>query len=380
LDFEICPEIPLTKVKRILWNFRTEEDIKPNVRRIMEQIPGIVLIGDMRLLLAKIFDAPVQAAIGAPTVDLEDAVRSAFSEKTRLLWRIRLLNSMCYGTPALRLCIDLAKDDSTDDSFKISLIEEHARALHYQGAYKSAARLYEKAYSIANRSSLPGSQQCALLLDACDNWRCYGNFFKSFKRLKAARTLASIAEDSKEILQARADLKELLLLRRRYQLAQFFQLTFLAHRVRKRAELLIRSAAAGLLLSGSWFEFQQLRLWTDRFDLPTHLTKPGDLYEAPPPQEGYAQLGFPVAQMMVFRDDVDTGRIPLNEKTADEAIAKYELAERIGLHTEACKISFLLLKKFPDRRSWKLFKSFFTNFKKCEYSPTMRIMLLLIRP
>lgn len=379
LDFEICPEIPLTQVKQILWNFRSEEDITPNARRIMDQVPGFILIGDMRLLLSKVF-SPVETDFSIPSINVEQSLRDNFSETTRLLWRVRLLNSMSYGTSALQLCSNLMKNTSDDIIFRIGVLEEYARALHYRGAYKSAARAYERAVSIANQFQLPKSQVCGLLLDVSDNWRCYGNFFKAYRSLKAARVLALTADDSKTFLLARANLKELLLLRRRYQIAQFFRLRFLIDRIRKRAELLIRSAAEGLLLSGSWFDFQQLRLWAERFDLPSDMTKPQDFYEAPPPREGYTHLGFPVAQMMVFRDAVDTGQLPLKEETAAEALSKYRLAQRIGLHTEAWKLSFLLLKKFPGYRGKELIQGFLTNFKRCEYSPIMRVALLLIRP
>ena len=379
-DFEICPEIPLTRVKQILWNFRLEKEITTNARRVMEQVPGIILIGDMKLLLSKIF-SPVDIKPGNLSLNIEQEIRDNFSATTRLLWRIRLLNSMSYGTSALQLCGNILEDNLDDSSFRIAVLEEYARALHYGGAYKSAARAYEKAISIANESLLPKSKVRNLLLDASDNWRCYGNFFKSYRRLKAARSLAIYAEeDSDPSFLARANLKELLLLRRRYQIAQFFRLKFLVHRIRVRAKHLISSAAGDLLSDGSWFEFQQLRLWAERFDLPPELTKPPDFYEAPPPRDGYEHLGFPMAQMMVFRDAVDTDQLPLKKETATEALDKYKLAQQIGLRTEAWKLSYLLLKKFPEYRNKELILGFLKNFNGCEYSLIMRVMLLLIRP
>jgi hypothetical protein len=152
------------------------------------------------------------------------------------------------------------------------------------------------------------------------------------------------------------------------------------NRIRARAQVLFKSSAEALLTSGRWFELQQLRLWADRFDLPADATRPSGMYELPQPRHGYEHLAFPMAQMMVFRDELDTGTRKPDKETANEAMEKASLAERLGLRTEAWKLNYLLLKNFPDQRNFETLKKFVGNFLMCEYSLLMRCLLLIIRP
>lgn len=378
LDFEICPEIPLLNPAHVIWNFKATEDITPNARSVMNRVSGLVVIGDMRVLLSRMF-APVSATFGTPSVDVEAELRSKFSDNNRQLWRARLLNTLSYGTSALKLTETLLKSASNTPPQRIALLEEHARAFHYRGAYRRAALTYEFAIRIARDERLPPATVGRLLLDASDNWRCFGGFYKASRRLKEAEGLLAQCPHNPEMV-ANVALKRLLLLRRRYQIASLLHLNRMRGRVKKQAESLITSAARPFYSAGDWFSLQQLRLWADRFDLPPELTRFPSLYAAPPPIQGYEHLGFPIAQMMVFRDQLYARGRLLSRRLGSEVKEKADLAERLGLNTEAWKLNYLLLKKSPAHRNKETLLKFAKFFLTCEYSPLMRLILLIIRP
>jgi hypothetical protein len=197
--------------------------------------------------------------------------------------------------------------------------------------------------------------------------------------LNEAQALLLHCPDDHE-LAADLALKRLLLLRRKYQIATLLRLNPVMHRIRQQAESLIAYAAQPFFSAGAWFSLQQLRLWADRFDLPPEITRLSNLYPAPSPQQGYEHLGFPIAQMMVFRDQLYARGRLLDEGIADAIIEKATMAEKLGLNTEAWKLYYLLLKKFPSHRTKGVFKKFTKFFRACEYSTLMRLLLLIIRP
>jgi hypothetical protein len=204
-------------------------------------------------------------------------------------------------------------------------------------------------------------------------------FIRANRKLREAEVVIIRYGISDRELLAEAKLKRILLLRRNYQIAALFRARPLMLRIRHQAESLIRDAAEAFLRSGSRFSYQQVRLWADRFDLPPEVTRPPDLYEAPPSRLGYEHLGFPMAQMMVLRDEIDTGRRVADESAAKEVLEKSQLAGRLGLHTEGWKLNYLLLKKFSKYRKPDILKKFLRSFARCEYAPLMRVLLLLIR-
>jgi hypothetical protein len=376
LDFEICPEIPLMHPSYVIWNFRLEEEITTNARRVMNQVPGRIVIGDMRKLLSRVLQS-IDAEIGAPSVDVEKVLRQGFSPSTRILWRASLLNSMSYAKAAVTLTSQLLKTDISNNFSKVTLIEEHARSLHCSGAYKSAALEYERAYLIAKLMNLPKSKLCRLLLDACDNWRCYGSFIRAFQSLHKAKRIALTIDVEREELLAVAELKKILLLRHPYQIAVLLRQNWIARWLRNKAEVSIINAAKTLPLSGSWYDYQQLGLWTERFNLPIDVLKQPGLYEPPPPREGYKHLGYLIPQMIVFRDEVESARRTIDEETLAEANRLLELAINLGINPEAWKISYLLMRKFRGTRNKTSLKMFLRYFRACEYFAPMRIILML---
>ena len=335
----------------------------------------------MRLLLSALF-RPVNAIPGKPKHDVEDLIRSRFDKPAIHLWRAKMFDSLSYGKSALLEIEELNKQHPSFVSgpYSTQVIETQARAFHYIGAYKRAARTYESLTEQPREKNLDNELVFDSLLAACDNWRCYGAFFRAARQLQKAEALAEKLPPDRTDLLAAAKLKRILLLRRKYQIAEKLRATRYKDRIRREAEPLFRSAAEGLVKAGRWFEVQQLRLWLDRFELPAEVAEPAGLYEPPPAREGYEHLAFPMAQMMVFRDELDTGKRILDTSAADDAVTNALLAENLGLRTEAWKLNYLLLKKFPAHRDFKTFKRFLRNFLACEYSLLMRALLLIVRP
>ena len=58
-DFEICPELPRLNAQ-IVWNIRKREDLTPNARRVITATDGIVLVGDLRKVLAELRNTDIR--------------------------------------------------------------------------------------------------------------------------------------------------------------------------------------------------------------------------------------------------------------------------------------------------------------------------------
>lgn len=378
LDFDICPELRQLNVKQIVWNYRSDAEITHNGRDVIHAQAGQIVIGDMRELLSRIF-RPVAADLGASILDVDQLFRTTFSGDTLDLWRVRILNVLSYGTASSQIINKLVNANSSSAAHRVDLMREHARSLHYSGKYKSSARIYEDAAIVAQVNNLAAEDVFSFFLEVSDSLRCYGAFFRASRVLAKAEAFASKMNITRPDLIASLKLKQILLLRRNYQLAGLIRSRYLEQHIKQKAEPLFEAASEALLLSGQWFNFQQLRLWADRFGFPPAITRPANYYEAPPPRQGYEHLGFPMAQMMVFRDEIDTKRRAIDDDAEREAVEKVTLAEALDLRAEVWKLNYLLIKKFPRQRTIVRVRKLLKNFMQCEYSLVMRALLLLIR-
>lgn len=379
LDFDICPELRQLNVKQIVWNYLSDAEIKDNGRDVINATGGQIVVGDMRELLSRIF-RPVQADRGSATIDVEQLFRTTFTSDTFDLWRVRILNVLSYSAASSQIIKKLVSANTSNAARRVDLLREQARSLHYGGKYKSSARTYEEAALVAQAGNLSADDVFSFYLEISDSWRCYGAFSRAGKALAKAEAFAARMNITRPDLIAGLKLKQILLLRRNYQLAGLIRNRYLERHFKQKAEPLFVSAREALLLSGQWFNFQQLRLWADRFGFPPSITRPPNYYEAPPPRQGYEHLGFPMAQMMVFRDEIDSKRRPVDHDAEREAIEKAALAEALELRAEVWKLNYLLIKKFPRQRKLERFRKVLHNFRQCEYSPLARVVLLLIRP
>lgn len=276
----------------------------------------------------------------------------------------------------MKLCDSLLIDNADDLYFKLLVLMERAAAIHYMGKYKEAARTYEQLASLASVCGLTESTTCGFLLAASDNWRCYGQFLKSYMVFKRVRLFVK-KNGNESKLAAKICLHELLLMRHFYQMAKMFCIKPLIERLQNRAKTLVSLAARVFLSSGSWFEWQQMSLWAQRYDLPPEVLRVQGAFETLPAREGYKHLGFPMAQMMILRDDIITGKLAADNATCRVISEKADLAQRIGLYTEAWKLHCILLTRFGLWRNRNIAKSFVHYFFKCEYAIFMRAILFV---
>ena len=188
-DFDICPEIALAHPKQIIWNFLSwnKDNIPPNIKFLSQRCDLIVIKGDMRDLLSRLF-RPVTASFGKSKLDLDQLLKDTFDENCKDLWQIRIYNSINYNKAAL-IETSAQINQAHDPMTLISFLSEHAGAFASSGKYRDAAETHDRAARIAQDKSISRDTFITQLLLACDAWRCYGSFLKSVARYRKAASL-----------------------------------------------------------------------------------------------------------------------------------------------------------------------------------------------
>ncbi len=380
-DFDICPEIPLAKPLRIIWNVReTDKDkIPPNPKAVSKKIETTFIAADMLDFLTRLFE-PMTAYYGHSHISLENIFRKSFPEHVVRLWRTRILNSLNYNSAALTETTRFFTEGTRGVGFDIEVLSEHGGASASYGNYKQAARAHEQASKLAKDTGLPGETVYRQLLFASDAWRCFGDLQRAI--IRHLQVVAGILELSSPTDSLRAGVfrNEALILRHPYDLFKRLYLKPFAWVIRQRAGKIMKKTIEILRETGEWYPLQQMELWRNRFDLPPEVTTLGGEYETPPSLEGYQQLNFPMGRMMAFRQHVDSGDIPLSEENGKEARRLANLAIGLSIHPEIWKLHLLILRKFKSERRFNNdLSAFWQSFKDCEYSFLFRIWRLILR-
>jgi len=249
---------------------------------------------------------------------------------------------------------------------------QKAQALFHYGKYKSSAKHYSKSTLIANDHSIITESY----LDACDAYRCYGAFYRSFKNLKKAFKTMKYVHDkkNKKRILGKIHVKRVLIFRQFYQMSYFFK--NLQARIRNICMRDLKIASRLSLQTGNWFEFQQIRWWADRLDIDANALADQEHYEAPPPKFGYDQIGYHIAQSGVFRDMLNKIKGKLSISNRDSLLKHIENCRQFGNIPETWKLLFLKLKY--ERKNIPLtFGKFLFYFLKCQYRPLYRIYQLI---
>jgi hypothetical protein len=146
------------------------------------------------------------------------------------------------------------------------IVVEYAQALFHNGQYKFSADEFLRAMNLSTDHLFRLQRQ----LDACDAFRCFGDFRRAWvivrSVISAIAHLPSIGED----ILVRAILKEILLTLNQFQRRKKLFFCIGCRKLRHLARDLIQNGAARSLQAGMWLEFQQLRLLTERFSLPSN--------------------------------------------------------------------------------------------------------------
>lgn len=382
LDFEICPEIEGIKPKHIIWNFYCDEDIKPNALRVLRHTPGIIVVGDMCSLLGAFLEREVKVGrVGLK--DFKKEIEKHFTPFMLRLWWTRILVAMTCAGPALRACEELLKEEIDDDEIYITLLKEYAGALYYKGSYKQAARQLEKAVALAQK--LPRydkAELCNLYITIYDCWRNHRSYRRKRKYLKLARSCAQECEGkSKQEVAARVELKRLDLLSRLYACTKLLGLNWFARRIRRCAQSIITPLMATFAKAGAPFDFQQMEMWSKRFDIPVEDVRPPDLYAPPPSREGFIHIGDLMGQMMIIQEDVKHAGKSDRLNMIDKAEMWAKLAETLEIYPSAWKLRALIarISFWTDRKHfWSSLRLGWADYMQCEYFAPMRIFIFLL--
>lgn len=381
LDFEICPEILKMPVKNIFWNLRNfkENQISPNARRFLKEMPGYFLIGDMLILLKLLLGHPINPKRGEPSNDLLDSIKTEFTDCEIGIWRASILNSVGCASIALKASNELllTRCSQIEDNLT-SLKRQKAQALFHIGKYHQSAKEF---YTTAKDLNLNSSLRVTILLDSCDAYRAYGNFLRAYICLKEAKKdILKIAEPkSRSELQGRAALKEVLIWRHLYKIVKAFKIKFMANCIQKKSINLLKKASETSFVAGNLFDFQQGRFWAERMDINPLILADEIAYEAPPTKGGYDHLGYYVAQSMCLRDKIgkQKGHLSIEDK---KNWNKYmRICIEFENFPEIWKLSLIDLRRNITKNRIESTKVFIKAFFLCEYTIPMRIFGLIFQ-
>jgi len=387
-DFEVCPQIPKAKPHSVIWNFFEEKDMQtsPGYKRLVaDGVAVIPLIGNVWTLLELLRCNETETGRHRSTANVEHMLRSSFSKEELILWRINLLNSMGNGRLSLRT---LKATDNGPASY--DRLRAYAESEHHRGQYRNAEKFYLRASKIAPDDL--SRRMC--LLDASDEARCFGHWRRAEKLIDFAieRLPHSMSKLDRNGLRARELLKRTLVLGQWIQTTS--KLARLTTKVDKKDKLGLErrtktsqaqaaewiSEGSGLaIVNGLWFDFQQYRLWAERMSLSASLVMSRGPFEPPPSREGYQQLGYSLALLMVNRDQAkrEARSGSRTDRMADELEQSLIVADHLGCHPEIWKLAHTLITLFRQRQV-RYFRKLLWNFLLCQYAPTKRIPYLIL--
>lgn len=376
-DFDLCQEFQVGRPKKIIWNFLNKESITANARRLKGKVDLTIILGDMRKLLSRQF-RPIDARKAESKTDIAPGLRFKFTNEELSAWQVKILTTLNYNLPAIKLTARLLQEKGIDANMHIDLLGEQASALGSNGQYRKAASNHLEAGRIA-RTTRNAIEYFHQLNAASDAFRGYGNIvlpnflhlcnlvYRNFNKDTFARSNQLNDVDN---LLAR---NEILLLQEVYQLAKRFNLTQISWRVRRLVETRIFRVAHLIHASGNIFIYQQLKMWAIRFDIPEDAFIKFDQVTTPSPEEGYEQLFFPMGLMMEFRYRMNKEKDPLDKCVLDRTREFLRMARDLGIRPEIWKLLTLIRKRFPSQftkaDSWELNM----EFKNCEYTLIRRI-------
>jgi len=375
-DFEVCPQLPKAKPARVVWNFLTDADLEksPGYRRLVaDGIRVDSLIGDMRTVLELLGFTDSPSKISNAIFGIESILTATFSRREIILWCANVLNSMGHGRLSLHALKQLAVKQDAD----YEILRAYAESEHHRGKYRDAERSYMRAAKLAPDEV---SRRIAIL-DASDEARCFGHWRRASRMIEAAvnNARASMAPSELARFRARELLKRTLIHGHWIQVTTKFGLSKIAANKRDEAAAWIREGSKLAIENGLWFDFQQFRLWADRMDMAANVVLSSGPFQPPPSREGYTQLGYSLALLMVIRDhakaEKQLGDVTLQTmRELEQALID---AQELGSYPEMWKMTRLLIALKPVRNIRRVF-TLIRYFSQCQHAPTKRLPFLLL--
>lgn len=375
LDFEICPELAHAAPSRVIWNCFSDplsnpRALSPNAARVVRSGErNIVLWGDMARFFSLIAGGlpKLVPSNAVPGWDLE----SILSKPELQVWACSVISPLGYGLQAQKLAgwiLDTIDNKSKHLPKAYFLLGD---ALFHRGKYlQSAEQTTIAASQFSNSDDMPGF--VASVSRQADALRCAGHFWDSLLEISRARSrmaVSTVSSSLRKRLVTELDLKELLVYRDFYEIANWLGNKRLARTYQSYGRSLIRKIAAVAAKEGIWNVLQQSRMWAGRLDIDF-----GEIYKGSMQPlddlQGFAHLGAIIPQMMAMRDSLLRGQHGA-EEVAERLPELIERANAIGCFPEIWKLG-LAYNESLDPRSVKSPLEWEGAFGECEYTEFLR--------
>lgn len=399
IDFDICQEISVGKPYRVIWNFFNKNAVSINSHILEAKVNEIRLIGDMRHLIPLMFQNDFKKLVdrGAfasltsngkiidydsitnldnyfTKVDFRTRFANYFTEDELLVWQLRLLNTLCYATPAVNLAKKIIEKPSISWPLLVEVLSEYGGALSPNGKYKQAGKAHLRALQIAHKLKLDRQTKIRQINCASDAFRGGGNFLLAvvLHFYMCIELLFDISNEKQfSYMKPR---NEILLLQFFYRYAKKFHLNLIMSVMKKMVIRRIKKIDFDLKQSGNYFNINQLVLWAKGFDIRQEELFATHEVTILPPELGYEQLYFPLGKMMDFRNRMNSGELPANDVNRNQIRNYLDSAQKLGITPEVWKFEQLIRKKYPDDFAVADLEVSKLKFAECEYTWFYRII------
>ena len=247
--------------------------------------------------------------------------------------------------------------------------------MFHKGKYHTASRKYIENV-ISNLLSGRKAEAADCLMEASDSMRSSGAIIAPFFLI-----LLGLMLERKAVL-ARAILKASLIVERLVEVAANQQFTAITEKGTPLIKKLLVKCAKESILSGNWFDFQQVGLIASRLGIPSEELENEVSYPPPDPKDGYSHLGYYIGNIMVL---IDNCRMVIAQRTTknrqdlyNEILRNYLICVDIGLDTGAWKLLALLYSFEEDKDKWmnNYHAAFLKYFWNCDYNWSARSLQL----
>lgn len=372
-DFEICPEIMKIKNLKIYYNQRSERGLTYNARRILRRKQAVLLEGDMVELFRNLFALKKRPIWGKSNMGIIMKISERLSSEEITIWRIKLLNNI--GIPIL------CRDDINQlllpsnkkiclTPFQIQIEHEVAQTYFHLGKYKQSSKFFFKAGLTAKKlgENLIWIEN---LLDVVSVYLTSGHNLRALFLLNHIKKELEKVNKDKSVIRL---LGEYLLRVSRayakvYRFSMIRKIKLFNSVYQSKMEDLLQKTLTYALESGHWFEYQQVRLLSDRVGININKLAKGRYYSPPPVKTGYENLGYYIPQSISFRDKIVNKGKKLSDKDFKRLSYLIQQGKFTGNYPEVWKLFWLGI-RLSDK--WRFDKTkyleLWNTFTLCEYA------------
>jgi hypothetical protein len=363
-DFDICPELAESaKPARVVWLQRTRDDLQPNAERVLRRQGGLLVLGDLLLLLRTLLDPAIDAArCASPRFDLAGLLAAEDLDK----WRLGVLDWMACAAvgPRVIRTVEMAE-------------AERRRVVRsmwgHSGRYRAAA---VDAQAEAMLPCADESERLARLLGAAGAWFLHGSHWRAWRLLRQVERTATTAAVNDDVRVAIAETRMMMAMR----VAQVAGWLNDSNRLRRGILAwlhrplmpLYQSALALLGERGAWNRLEALQHNAERLGM-------SDRHSLPlPSRDGYRSLGLIAMDVISTRDRLRRAPWRLSAEKIAAARRCAEKAELYGWNHEAWKANWILICRGGRHLDWRCWSAFLRHFSRTEYALLARPFQLLL--